>query len=583
MVDNVEIFPWNENFATGIALIDEQHRKLVGLINKLVSHLAYQSDAPSLNAVFEELKDYTEVHFSTEMAIWRAHFEGDSWQKWHDHAHDDFIGSVLKIKATEATRPFDDVIEEIVRFLTHWLAYHILEADKRMAKVVLALPSGMSLAKAKEMANDEMAGSTKVLIDTVMTMYDQLANRTVQLTREINRRKQAEAELLEARIKADAANAAKSTFLANISHEIRTPLNAITGMVYLLRREGLPPHQMTRLGHIDHASKLLLGIINDVLDLSKIEAGKMVLQEAPLALESVVSGVVSILSDRVAEKRLRLEVHKDTLPRNLLGDYTSLQQVLLNLATNAVKFTDAGTVTLRVHVSEETDLDALVRFEVQDTGMGIEPDQLERLFRPFEQADNSRTRQHGGTGLGLAIVARLTELMGGTCGAESTPGKGSLFWFTARLKKTDVEAASSMALSAEEAKDRMKPWAGSRVLVVDDEPVNQEISRLFLEDVGLSVDCAGNGAQALERVADGDYALVFMDMQMPVLSGLEATRRIRALPAGRDVPIIAMTANAFDEDRRLCLEAGMDDFLGKPLLPEVLYALVLKWLSRNAG
>jgi hemerythrin-like metal-binding protein len=583
MADSVEIFPWNENFATGIALIDEQHRKLVGLINKLVSHLAYQADAPSLNAVFDELKDYTEVHFKSEMAIWRAHFEGDSWQKWHDHAHDDFIGAVLKIKATEATRPFDDVIEEIVRFLTHWLAYHILEADKRMAKVVLALPSGMSLAKAKEMANDEMAGSTKVLIDTVMSMYDQLANRTVQLTREINRRKQAEAELLEARIRADAANAAKSTFLANISHEIRTPLNAITGMVYLLKREGLPPHQMTRLGHIDHASRLLLGIINDVLDLSKIEAGKMVLQEAPLALESVVSGVVSILSDRVADKGLRLEVHKDALPKNLLGDHTSLQQVLLNLATNAVKFTDTGTVTLRVQVSEETDRDALVRFEVQDTGMGIEPDQLERLFLPFEQADNSRTRQHGGTGLGLAIVDRLTDLMGGACGAESTPGKGSLFWFTARLKKTDLEAATGMALSAEEAKARMQPWAGSRVLVVDDEPVNQEISRLFLEDVGLAVDCAGNGAQAVDQVAAGGYALVFMDMQMPVLSGLEATRRIRALPAGREVPIIAMTANAFDEDRRLCLEAGMDDFLGKPLLPEVLYALVLKWLDRNAG
>jgi hemerythrin-like metal-binding protein len=301
-VGKVEIFPWNDNFDTGIAEIDEQHRTLVDLLNLLVSHLAFQSDLPTLNSIFERLKDYTVVHFQTEERIWANYFHGDTWESWHRDSHADFIAKVIQLKDSDEGKSIDEVVEDIVSFLTHWLALHILESDKRMAKVVLALPSGVSLEQAKQIADDEMSGATRVLIDTVMTMYDKLANRTLHLTREINMRKRAEHELQAARVEADRANLAKSQFLTNMSHEIRTPLNAITGMTHLLKRSGVTPQQAERLDKIDAAGQHLLEIINSILDLSKIEAGKFVLDEVDVRIEALVANVVSMLGDRAKSK-----------------------------------------------------------------------------------------------------------------------------------------------------------------------------------------------------------------------------------------------------------------------------------------
>ena len=245
-MNQVEIFPWNDNFATGIEAIDVQHRRLIELLNKLVGHLAFQTEAPELNLVFDELKAYTVVHFGCEEEIWHGVFRDDSWETWHKNAHTDFITQVIQLKEQKGGKTLDEIIEEIVTFLTHWLALHILESDKRMAKVILALPTGVSLQRAKEMANEEMAGATRQLIDTVMGMYDRLAHRTLQLTREINKRIKAEQELERTQVElrrlkdqAVASNMAKSEFLANMSHEIRTPLNAITGMAHLIRRSGI--------------------------------------------------------------------------------------------------------------------------------------------------------------------------------------------------------------------------------------------------------------------------------------------------------------------------------------------------------
>jgi hemerythrin-like metal-binding protein len=580
VIEKVEIFPWNVNFETGIPLIDEQHKMLIDLLNLLVSHLAYQSDAPTLNEIFQQLKDYTVFHFATEEEIWHKHFHGDRWEKWHQHAHGDFIAEIIKLREEEGTKSFDEVIESIVSFLTHWLACHILDSDKRMAKVVLALPSGASLEGAKDLANEEMSGATKMLIETVMSMYDKLANSTIQLTREIHKRKRAEAELKRAKEKAEEANRAKSTFLANMSHEIRTPLNAISGMVYLLKREGPSPLQEERLEKIDHASRHLLSVINDVLDLSKIEAGRFEIEERELTIENLLANVVSILADRAKEKNLRLIVDNQMPSCRLLGDATRLQQALLNFANNAIKFTEKGRIILHCQCLAEDGDSLMVRFAVQDTGIGIDASALNRLFQAFEQADNSMSREYGGSGLGLAITKKLAELMGGSAGAESVPGIGSRFWFTAQLKKSLAPApASGVAPESAAETILMRDFKGCRILVAEDEPCNREIVTLLLEDVGLSVECAADGQEAVEMAARHPYALILMDMQMPRIDGLEAARRIRAAPKSCAVPILALTANAFNQDRQRCLDAGMNGFLIKPIMPEDLYAALVKCLS----
>ena len=664
----------------------------------------------------------------------------------------------LAFRALEDTARFNRAVtDNLPGRVTYWdsglvcrfanqaqLAWRGLPADQVLGRHMAELLDADSLALALPHAQAALGGARQDFQHTrhlptgdevyqLIYVPDRVADQPVQgfyvLGFDITALKRAEAELrslnaalAQARDEAEAATRAKSAFLANMSHEIRTPMNAIIGLSHLLGRDTRDARQRERLGKIDTAARHLLQVINDILDLSKIEAGRMALEDTAFAVDQLVARAFEMVSGPAAEAGLELIVDTDHLPAWLRGDPTRLSQALINLLANAVKFTPKGWVRLRASVVAEDRQQLQVRFEVQDTGIGIAPALQATLFTPFEQGDSATTRRHGGTGLGLALTRHLARLMGGEAGVSSQPGQGSSFWFTAWLGRAeqageraapipltglrallvddlpetlavltdqlqalgltvDAQPGSGAALQqaqAELAAGRaydlvlvdwrmpapdglamlkalrallgpgMPPsilmtaynepvvWqqaraaavdavlvkpitpsalhdtlvqllrrqgtalaatpavpgeaealvlqrhGGQRVLLAEDNPVNCEVAEELLARVGLAVETAADGAEAVAMALARRYDLVLMDMQMPVQDGLAAARAIRR-HTGTALPIVAMTANAFAEDRAACLAAGMDDHLAKPVNPEQLYAMLLRWLPLPAA
>jgi signal transduction histidine kinase/CheY-like chemotaxis protein len=387
------------------------------------------------------------------------------------------------------------------------------------------------------------------------------------------------AELTEALARAERASASKSQFLAMLSHEIRTPMNCISGLTHLLLDDDVSDAQRRQLEQIDAAARHLVGVVAGVLDMAKIEAGVLQLETADFELGDVVRGLQLQIGDRIRERGLRFVTTTDGVPPRLHGDATRLTQALLNYLGNALKFTESGFIVLRAFVIGDQPDTVDVRFEVEDSGCGIDPRDQNRLFRNFVQADQTNPRRHPGAGLGLAITRQLARLMGGSVGVTSTPGKGSTFWLTARFGKATTASTTNPPRRIDALAEIRAGHAGARVLLADDDAVSRNVGRLMLERAGLVADVAEDGAVALRMAQQNDYAVVLLDMQMPLLDGPGVARALRSTPGRSLTPIIALTAQAFSDDRRACLAAGMNEHLAKPIRPESFYEAILSWLQ----
>ena len=408
--------------------------------------------------------------------------------------------------------------------------------------------------------------------------FDELEHIVQGFNRLLDRVDLHEHALRQAKDVAVAASQAKSAFLANMSHELRTPLNAIIGMTSIvLMRDPKSPYS-DYLNKSLAAARQLLAIINDVLDLSRIEAHKLPIAIEPFEPRQVLGSQVDLVDGQAREKgiALHVEIEQRASETRVLGDPLRIGQVLLNLLSNAIKFSDRGSIGVRLTLSAARGDRLRLRCEVSDEGIGIPEDTVSRLFQPFEQADNSSTRKYGGTGLGLAISARLIELMDGQIGCDSRVGKGSTFWFTVPVDPAGAEAQQP-GPAAPSPRAAIAP--AQRILLVEDDPVNRMVACELLEDFSVQVDAVDDGEKAVEMAAQGGYALILMELQLPGMDGIAAARAIRSRDDGQDVRIVALTANAFDEDRERCFAAGMDDFIAKPILPERFHQVLEKWLG----
>jgi len=478
----------------------------------------------------------------------------------------------------EELRPFLDAVNE---------SYLLFESNRELVERVMRLSSDELADKNAKL--EEESERQKLLIDGLRDAIKELnpqamaqeevdQQRLVEILREaVEHRKKLEVELIHAREDAESALEARKIFLANMSHEIRTPINAIIGMSSVLSESGLTENQMDYLNAIQASSEGLMVIVNDILDISKLESGKFRLEELTFDLDDIVTPLMRSMSLKAHEKGIALTLEKDMrISRHLLGDPTRITQVLTNLISNAIKFTNKGHVKLEIQVVEENSQGQTLRFNVIDTGIGIDQEQIDKIFEQFTQADTSITRKYGGTGLGLSISRNLVEMMGGALEVSSKKGEGSVFGFTISFKRSSKK--SKQVLDSHIVKD----LRGLRVLVVEDNDLNRFLAITLLQKWNAVVDTAVNGLEALERLQKGAYDIVLMDLQMPEMDGFQAVEAIRN-KMNLSTPVVALTANALFSEKERCLSSGMNDYMSKPYKPEQLYEIILLHAAQKVG
>lgn len=518
-----EVFPWSRNMETGLKTVDFQHRKLVDLLNNLANFLIYEDDE-KLTDVFEELAKYAGYHFTTEEGIWDKYFGSDSWAVKHHESHEAFLPEILKIREREADKPFREGVHKIVGFLVNWLALHILDDDKRMALAVHAVKRGETLEAAKAFADEAMSGSVESMVETILSMYESLSRRTIELMQEREDRRKIEEALIEARMQAEATASAKSEFLANMSHEIRTPMNGVIGMLEVLRTSDLNAEDLETVEIINQSAENLLGIINDILDFSKLESGKMDLAVEPIDLVEKVRFGCILLDKMAAQKGVRLGFYADSsIPVIVNGDSLRLNQILTNLVNNAIKFSAdvdrQGFVQVSVEPSTMSEGQACFEISVSDNGIGMSEATVSKLFQPFEQAGAKTANKFGGTGLGLVITKNLVELMQGEISVKSELGAGSTF--TVKLPFEVPEGTQHQELSK---------ISDVTVLLPDQVPNIEK----YLNRAGVTVvNVDGSVAQAAEGLdADSLAVVLSFDASLPA----ELPRK-----DGAPVPVIRMS------------------------------------------
>ena len=430
----------------------------------------------------------------------------------------------------------------------------------------------------------ELSYKNEALIAGLTKASASLERLNDDLKDEIDHGKKIEAELKAAKENAEKMSHAKGEFLANMSHEIRTPMNGVIGTLQLLEDTSLNSEQKEFVGIAHKSADAFLAILNDILDLSKIEAGKLNFENISFDLSQIINDIVTLYSLKSEQQGVMLVQEIDeSLPVSLVGDPTRIRQVIVNLVSNALKFTDQGEVKINIEVVKfdtGTDINGVeVKISVSDTGIGIPVAAQKTLFNAFTQADGSTTRKYGGTGLGLAIVSQLVEMMGGILGVDSVEGEGSQFWFTARFQCSDKKPENQPVLSSETSSAPLD----AKILLVEDNPINQMVAQKMLEKVGLKPKLANNGVEAIQLLNEQAFDLVLMDCQMPEMDGFDATREIRKLEIKAInknlIPVVAMTANVMSGDRERCLEVGMDDYIGKPVQRDKLESVLRKWLA----
>lgn len=474
--------------------------------------------------------------------------------------------------------------------LTRFVLRRLTAPIEQLNQVVASISERGSLAERVRVESSDEIGrlghAFNGMLEHLQVRDSELARYRENLEKLVEQRT---AALQQATREAREASQAKSAFLARMSHEIRTPMNAIVGLSRMVLESELPAAQREHVEQIVHSSDALLGILNDVLDYSKIEAGRLTLEKTTFPLDKVLQSLRSIFAGKAREKGITLSIATaPDVPPLLQGDPLRLGQILINLVSNALKFTEAGEIAVSIRCLEPRQGSQIrLEFAVRDTGIGIPEESQAQLFSPFTQADNSITRRFGGTGLGLAICQQLAELMEGEIRLASTPGAGSVFSFSARLTVVDQSGPAALPGSATQPVPAaaLPDWSTRRILLVEDVALNRKIAEALLKKVGLQVEVAVNGAEAVERLqqtAQPTIDLVLMDIQMPVMDGLTATRKLRADPRSAKLPIIAMTAHAMSEDREESRAAGMNEHLVKPIVPADLYAALARWLPPAA-